>query len=64
MVAQPRMEHPMKLFLEDESGTAAIEYALIAIGIAIAIVAVVSGIGDELKGIFEDYNDQMAEHRS
>ena len=45
----------MKLFakfLRDESGTTAIEYALIAVGISVAIVAVVQGIGTQVKALF------------
>jgi pilus assembly protein Flp/PilA len=44
----------MKLvrFLSDESGATAIEYGLIAGGIALAIVAVVQGVGTNLKGTF------------
>jgi len=44
----------MKLFakfLRDESGTTAIEYALIAVGISVAIVAVVQGIGTQVKAL-------------
>lgn len=36
-------------FLTDESGATAIEYGLIVAGIAIAIVAVVNGIGSQLN---------------
>ena len=36
-------------FLKDESGATAIEYALIATGIAIAIIAAVNGVGTKLK---------------
>ena len=39
-------------FLHDESGATAIEYALIAIGISIVIVAAVTGIGSSLNGRF------------
>ena len=45
----------MKLFvkfLRDESGTTAIEYGLIAVGISVAIVAVVQGIGTQVKTLF------------
>ena len=45
----------MKLFakfLRDESGTTAIEYALIAVGISVAIVAVAQGIGTQVKTLF------------
>jgi pilus assembly protein Flp/PilA len=39
-------------FLKDESGATAIEYALIATGIAIAIIASVQGVGTALKTKF------------
>ena len=45
----------MKLFakfLRDESGTTAIEYALIAVGISVAIVAVAQGIGTQVMALF------------
>jgi pilus assembly protein Flp/PilA len=39
-------------FLEDESGATAIEYAVMAGGIALVIVAIVNGIGSILKTTF------------
>ncbi|MDH2382519.1 Flp family type IVb pilin [Bradyrhizobium sp. CER78] len=39
-------------FLRDESGATAIEYGLIATGIAIAIIAAVNGVGTNLSGTF------------
>lgn len=39
-------------FLEDESGATAIEYGLIAAGIAVAIIAVVQGLGTKLDATF------------
>ena len=39
-------------FGEDERGATAIEYSLIAAGIAIAIIAAIFAIGDELNDIF------------
>ena len=48
--------HPMsKLlmrFLKDQSGATAIEYGLIAAGIAVAIIAVVQGLGTNLNTTF------------
>jgi len=38
--------------LKDESGATAIEYGLIATGIAIAIIAAVNGVGTALSGKF------------
>ena len=42
----------LSAFLRDESGATAIEYALIAAGIAIAIIGAVGGVGDALKAAF------------
>jgi len=39
-------------FLKNQSGATAIEYALIAAGISMAIVAVVSMVGTTLIGVF------------
>ena len=39
-------------FLRDESGTAAIEYGLIATAVAVAIVTVVQSLGSKLNAVF------------
>lgn len=39
-------------FVKDESGATAIEYGLIAAGISVAIIAVVQGLGSNLKTTF------------
>ena len=39
-------------FLADESGATAIEYGLIAAGIALAIIAAVQGVGTKLSSNF------------
>jgi pilus assembly protein Flp/PilA len=39
-------------FLRDESGATAIEYGLIAAGIAVAIIAVVVSLGSDLNTTF------------
>jgi pilus assembly protein Flp/PilA len=39
-------------FFLDESGATAIEYGLIAAGIAIAIITAVQGVGTKLSGNF------------
>ncbi len=39
-------------FLRDESGATAIEYGLIAAGIAVAIIAAVNALGTALSGTF------------
>jgi len=46
------MRGKLTAFLKDESGATAIEYGLIASGIAVAIIAAVKGVGTNLKGTF------------
>jgi pilus assembly protein Flp/PilA len=46
-------------FLSDTSGATAIEYALIASGIALAIIAVVNGLGTNLNGMFTSVNNSL-----
>ena len=40
-------------FVKDESGATAIEYALIAAGIAIAIIAAVNALGTQISSTFD-----------
>jgi pilus assembly protein Flp/PilA len=46
------MSKLIQLFLKDEGGATAIEYGLIAAGIAVAIVTVVQGLGTKLTSTF------------
>lgn len=46
-------------FVKDESGATAIEYALIAAGIALAIIAAVQGLGSSLTAKFNDISDKL-----
>ena len=46
-------------FLTDETGATAIEYALIAAGIALAIIAVVNGLGTKLNTKFTSINSSL-----
>jgi pilus assembly protein Flp/PilA len=54
---------PMKTlvskFLRDEAGATAIEYGLIAAGIALAIISVVNGLGTTLSGKFDSINNSL-----
>jgi pilus assembly protein Flp/PilA len=45
--------------LSDESGATAIEYGLIAAGIALAIIAVVNGLGTTLNAQFTSINTSL-----
>jgi len=44
-------------FLEDNSGATAIEYGLIAAGIAVAIIAAVQLTGTHVKGTFQPHGN-------
>ena len=46
------MKSIIKSFFKDESGATAIEYGLIAAGIAIAIITAVNGLGSQLSTNF------------
>ena len=57
-------ELPMKnlfvRFVKSESGATAIEYGLIAAGIAVAIIAVVNGLGSQLNVTFSKVKTALA----
>jgi pilus assembly protein Flp/PilA len=46
-------------FLGDEQGATAIEYGLIAAGIALAIIAVVNGLGSSLNNSFTSISSSL-----
>jgi pilus assembly protein Flp/PilA len=66
----PRRGHPFacqeadlrnifQKFWADQSGATAIEYGLIAAGIALAIIAVVNGLGSNLNTMFSSINSSL-----
>jgi pilus assembly protein Flp/PilA len=63
MTSHAYMELPMKnliaRFVKDESGATAIEYGLIAAGIALAIITVVNGLGTNLFNKFTSINNAI-----
>jgi pilus assembly protein Flp/PilA len=46
-------------FLADDSAATAIEYAMIAAGIAVAIVSVVQGLGSQVNSLFTSVSAAM-----
>jgi pilus assembly protein Flp/PilA len=46
-------------FWRDETGATAIEYGLIAAGIALAIIAAVNGLGTKLNSKFSSINTSL-----
>ncbi|MBU6464368.1 MAG: Flp family type IVb pilin [Bradyrhizobium sp.] len=53
------MKRSLSKFFADESGATAIEYGLIAAGIALAIIAVVNGLGSNLNDKFTSINTSL-----
>ena len=53
------MKNLIARFVKDESGATAIEYGLIAAGIALAIIAVVNGLGTNLNEKFTSINSSL-----
>ena len=51
-LTEPTMTTLLKSFAQDESGATAIEYGLIAAGIALAIITVVNSLGVNLNSKF------------
>ena len=46
-------------FFKNESGATAIEYGLIAAGIAIAIITAVNGVGSQLSTVFRNISNSL-----
>jgi pilus assembly protein Flp/PilA len=46
-------------FLHDQNAATAIEYGLIAAGIALAIIAAVNGVGTNLNGMFTSISTSL-----
>ena len=53
------MIRKFRMFLADESAATAIEYALIAGGLSIVIVAAANSVGTQLNGIFTNVATQL-----
>lgn len=51
--------HLIVSFLKDENAATAIEYGLIAAGIAIAIISAVKGVGTKLNAAFSSISTQL-----
>jgi pilus assembly protein Flp/PilA len=53
------MWQQLRAFVKDKSGATAIEYAIIASGLSIVIVAAVNGIGAKLNTTFGSVSTQL-----
>jgi pilus assembly protein Flp/PilA len=55
----PLVSRFLSRFLRDESGATAIEYAMIASGVAVAIAASVSSLGTSVKALFTSVSTSL-----
>ncbi len=53
------MKNRVLTFLNDKSGATAIEYGLIAAGIALAIITVTKGLGTKLNSTFTSISSSL-----
>jgi pilus assembly protein Flp/PilA len=53
------MRRTLIAFLKDDSAATAIEYGLIAAGIAVAIIPVITGMGTHLKTTFSTISSAL-----
>jgi pilus assembly protein Flp/PilA len=53
------MKDLLARFAKDESGATAVEYGLIAAGISVAIIAVIQGLGNNLKTAFSSLSSTL-----
>ncbi len=53
------MKNLMKSFAADERGVTSIEYAIIASGVAVAIIASVNALGGAVTAVFNDVVGQL-----
>jgi pilus assembly protein Flp/PilA len=59
---QTRAENGMSILLRfwrDEAAATAIEYAIIAVGVSVVIVATVNSIGTSVKGLFTNVSTSL-----
>lgn len=56
-MAKEQSDRTLRGFLHDQDGATAIEYSLIAAGIAAAIVATVNGLGTSVKVMWQTIAD-------
>ncbi len=53
------MKYPISAFVADESGATAIEYALLAALIAIAIITAITVVGTQLQNTFNEVSSNL-----
>ena len=54
-----KIAHTIRAFRNDESGATAIEYVLIAAGIALAILGAAAFLGDDIANFFNNIGSEL-----
>ena len=55
-----RLKRVLKQFLKDESGLSAVEYGLLAAGIAIGLYVLIADIGSSLRDIYTSVGTDLS----
>ena len=58
--ARLSLQHTIRKFARNESGATAIEYGLIAAGIALTIITAVFALGEDIGNFFNGVGDELA----
>ena len=53
------MQHKIRSFVQDDSGATAIEYALIATFVALAIITAATSVGTNLSNTFSNVSNSL-----
>jgi pilus assembly protein Flp/PilA len=53
------MQHKIRCFIQDDSGATAIEYALIATFVALAIITAATSVGTNLSNTFSNVSNGL-----
>ena len=59
-MGNPNLKSSIERFLNDEAGATAIEYALIAVGISVAILAAVQALGGSVSGMYDTIAEKVS----
>ena len=55
-----KLKNLMQEFIANESGLSAVEYGLLAAGIAVGLWTIISGMGTDLRAIFTSVKTDIA----
>jgi pilus assembly protein Flp/PilA len=59
-MGNPNLKSSVERFLDDEAGTTSIEYAVIAVGISVAILAGVQALGGSISGMYDTIAEKIS----